>query len=264
MKLIIRKIKEPQGPGQYIVKEYEDFEFVNPIKQVKEMYVGSLMSFERDLLLMNGFTPPEDILRKLLLKRALINWKKELEHYKSIKIPESLIDLLEADKKKDQINCLKGLSLTTDELVAFLFTAFEKHGFTYSQYKASHNHEGLDENELPALIHVEDNGTVKTIGKTNLTTGQLKQVVDHRKVMVSKFLDNGEKWHCFFLTFKSLRGEESYKDGQPHLHYISNLWNIPRQEVKEQLTSKTYNLPSLPHIDFYTDKTREVRIMENK
>ena len=78
--------------------------------------------------------------------------------------------------------------------------------------------------------------------------------VEHRKVIVSKFLDKGDIWHCFFLTFKSLDGKENYHDGQPHLHYISSAWNIPRQEVKEQLTSKKYSLPSLPHIDFHTHR----------
>jgi hypothetical protein len=252
MKIKTRKIGKPGEGGQYIIREYDDFEYVNPIHQVMKMYIGSTMSFERDVLLINGFDGPEEIMEKVLFKRAIQGWTKELKKYKSIKLPENLLTLLETERKKDQIKLLKNVSLTTHELIAFIFYAYEKHGYTYSQYKASYHHKGLDVTKLPALIHIEKDGKVNTIGKTKLTEGQLKQVVEHRKVTVSKFLDNGEKWHCFFLTFKSLGGKEGYKDGQPHLHYISNAWNIPRQAVKEQLTSKEYSLPSLPHIDFYT------------
>lgn len=254
MKIRTRKIGDLHDTGQYIVREYDDFEFVNPINQIMTMYIGSMMSFERDMLIMKGFNAPEEIIGDVLFKRAIKDWDEELKRYKSIKVPEDLINILKTDKKKEQINLLKGLSLTSDELIAFIFKAYEDFGYTYSQYKASHHHEGLDEKELPDLIHIENNGKIHSIGKTKLTEGQQKQVIEHRKVTVSKFIDNGDKWHCFFLTFKSLGGKEQYKDGQPHLHYISNTWNLSRQDVKEQLTNKKYSLPSLPHIDFHTHR----------
>jgi hypothetical protein len=73
-------------------------------------------------------------------------------------------------------------------------------------------------------------------------------VVEHRKVIISKFLDNKTAWHCFFLTFKSIRREESWQDGQPHFHYISDKFGISRENVIVQLKSKDYNLGTLPHI----------------
>lgn len=254
MKIRTQKIGKPAEGGQYIIREYDDFEYVNPVHQVMNMYIGASMSFDRDILLMEGFNAPEDIIRKILFKSAIQEWTKELKMYKSIELQENLLTLLETEKKKEQIQLLKGVSLTSDELIAFIFYAHEKFGYTYSQYKASHHHKGLDVSKLPTVIHIEEDGKVNSIGETTLTEGQQRQVVEHRKVTVSKFIDNGEKWHCFFLTFKSLGGKENYKDGQPHLHYISNAWNIPRQEVKEQLTSKKYSLPSLPHIDFHTHR----------
>jgi len=254
MKIRTRKIGNLHETGQYIVREYDDFEYVNPINQIMTMYIGSMMSFERDMLMMKGFNAPEEIIGEILFKRAINDWKEELNRYKAIRIPENLINILKTDKKKEQINLLKGLSLTSDELIAFIFKSHEDFGYTYSQYKASHHHEGLDEKELPAVIHIEEDGKIHTIGKTKLTEGQQKQVIEHRKVTVSKFIDNGDKWHCFFLTFKSLGGKEQYKDGHPHMHYISNSWNISRQDVKEQLTNKKYSLPSLPHIDFHTHR----------
>jgi hypothetical protein len=61
---------------------------------------------------------------------------------------------------------------------------------------------------LPTLIHL-DGDKVKTAGETTLTKEQLKNVVNYRKVTVSKFLDKGDTWYCFFLTYRSLRGEET-------------------------------------------------------
>lgn len=157
-------------------------------------------------------------------------------------------------EKKDQVRLLKNISFTSDELIAFILKAHELHGYKYSLYNASHNHKGLDAAELPEFIEIDDDGTVNTVGETKMTKGQQKQVIEHRKVTVSKFLDLDDRWHCFFLTYKSLAGKENYKDGQPHLHYISNCWNIPRESVKDQLTGKKYSLPSLPHVDFHTHR----------
>lgn len=254
MKIRTRKIGKPYESGQYIIREYDDFEFVNPIHQIMNMYIGSSMSFDRDLLIMKGFDAPEEIMDKILFKRAIEQWQKELKKYKTIELSKNLLTLFKTDKKKEQIRLLKDISLTSDELISLIFQAHEKFGYTYSQYKASHNHKGLDVSQLPSMIHIDEDGEVNTIGKTSLTIGQQKQVVEHRKVTVSKFLDKGDTWHCFFLTFKSLSGKENYKNGQPHLHYISSAWNISRKDVKEQLTSTKYGLPSIPHIDFYTHR----------
>ena len=253
------KISIPGQKGYYKIRKQNDFEYVNPIEQTKQMFNGSHISFEKDLLLLNGFSAPLDWMQSFLLSRANEEWNKKLAEIKNTKFPNSLNDLLAASNKKDQIKSLKGISLTSGELIAFIFNAWEEHGYTYSQYSASHHHAGIDESKLPELIHIEDDGTITTVGQTDMTKGQQKNVVRQRKVTVSKFLDKDNSWHCFFLTFRSLRGEENYKNGHPHLHYISDKWGLTRKEVLKQLTSKKYNLPALPHVDFHTHRNpREV------
>lgn len=101
---------------------------------------------------------------------------------------------------------------------------------------------------MPKLVEIKDD-KVSKVGNTTLTDGQLKQAVDHRKVVVAKFIDKEDEWHCIFLTYDSIRGKESWKGGQPHYHYISDKFGIPRAEVLNQLKSRIYNLGSLPHID---------------
>ncbi len=250
-------IDDPDDGGKFHLQEVDDFEFVNPIEQLSSIFIGASVWLDEKILAAHGYSMPTTRMDEFLFKKAVGKWASEYKKITCIKLPINLFRLMEANSKKEQIKSLKGLSLTSDELVAFLFMAHEKYGFKYSQYRAQHYHKGFDETRLPTIIHVGDNGVLKTIGKTDLTKGQQRQAVEHRKVTVSKFLDNGSDWHCFFLTFRSMGGKENYKEGQPHLHYISSKWGIERDEVRNQLTSKDYSLPSLPHIDF--DRHRNLK-----
>lgn len=257
MKLRHIEINDPEDNGTFNFYEAGDFEYVNPIEQISGIYINSAIELERSVLKLTKFEGSEEIIEKVLLKRALKDWDSKHNEIIKTTIPKNLIELLTSSTKKEQIKLLKGLSINTSQLIAFVFLAFEQFGFKFSQYKAQHHHSGLNINHLPQLIYVEDNGNVKTIGKTVLTKGQQLQAVEHRKATVSKFLDNDNGWHCFFLTFRSLSGKETYKNGQPHLHYISDKWGIDREEVKAQLTSKDYRLPPLPHIDFHTYRDKK-------
>lgn len=88
---------------------------------------------------------------------------------------------------------------------------------------------------------------MKTAGETKLTEGQLKNVINHRKVTISKFLDKGDLWHCFFITYNSIGGKDKWQDGQPHYHYISDKWGFNRKDAVERLKSTNYP-PTSVHI----------------
>ena len=245
-----KKINDTTGTGHHSLVEIDDFEFVNPTAQISEMLIRSQMFFERDFLRFAGFPIDNPIGQNILFKRAQEEWSKKYEKLKTIEIPESFIKVLATDSKKDQIRLLKGASLTSEQLLAFLIKAGEENGYVYSQYRGEHLPKGFETKDLPTLAEVTEDGDVKIIGETPMTKGQVKHSIEKRHVAVSKFLDKDDRWHCLFLTYKSLGGEENNKDGQPHLHYISNSWGLTREYVVGQLKSKNYQLPSLPHIDF--------------
>ena len=90
---------------------------------------------------------------------------------------------------------------------------------------------------MPVLAELKGQGDIRIIGKTDLTNGQLKQTIEQRHVVVSKFLDKDDKWHCFFQTYRGLGEQENYSNGQPHLHDISSAWGLPREFVLKQLKS---------------------------
>ena len=139
--------------------------------------------------------------------------------------------------------------MNTEMLIAIIFRAKIDFGYTFSEYKTEYLHNGINPEDLPTVLHVEEEKLTK-IGETILTDGQLRQAMSTRKYTVAKFLDVGENWHCFFMNFRSINGEEKGNNGQPHYHYISSAFGISRTKVVEQLKSRHYKFSSLPHIDF--------------
>jgi hypothetical protein len=242
------KIPDDSGNGSYIIFEAPDFEYVDPTKHYAESYIATHVSMMREIILLKKPPIPIDCIEKYIHKKAIKDWFKKLKEIEETQVPDNLILLIKAGTKKEQVKLLENLSITTDQLIAFIFKAWTEYGFSFSQYKSEHHHSGLDKTQMPIIVEIKD-GKVNKVGTTPLTDGQLKQAVDHRKVIVANFFDKGSTWHCFFLTFDSLKGKETWKGGQPHFHYISDKFGIPRQKVVEQLKSKNYRLGSLPHID---------------
>ena len=91
---------------------------------------------------------------------------------------------------------------------------------------------------------IDNEESISIIGETTLKEGELKNVILHRKKIVANFLDKGNEWHCFYLTFKALAGKETWNKGQPHCHYLSDKFGVSREEVIQGI--KTGNIPSTP------------------
>ncbi len=247
--MIRREVVNTKTGEKLIMFEEGDFENVNPVKHygdsfiVKGMILRGVPNEE-----LNGTKEPS-IISKQKFVEAASHWEEMMANFRKIDVPKGLIALLSATKKSEQEKLLKGVALSPDILMAFLIVAYEKFGFTLSQYTSEHPQKGLDTSKMPLAYNVEEGGDVKVYGTTDLSAEQLKQAVEHRKVKIAKILDNGNQWHCFFTTFKSLRGEETWQGkGQPHYHYISNFFGIDRKTVVKQIKSEKYNLGNLPHI----------------
>jgi hypothetical protein len=240
---------------EYFISKEEDFEYANPIEKISNSHIEVHMGLMKLLPIPPIFS--KNIMEKVMYKKALADWEEYYKKMMELQLPGNLSLLLESSSKKEQIKLLKGLSLTSDELSAFIMKSYSEHGYLCSQYTSHFFPNGTNENDLPRLAHIEDGGQLTTIGETTLTEGQVRKLVTERTVKVAKFLDRGDHWHCFFLTYKSMNGQENHKSGQPHLHYISDKWTISRGYVLQQMKSKDYNLPSLPHIDYHRHKNQE-------
>jgi len=250
------RIAQDDGKGIYTMFRSNDFEYVDPIIHYTESYLVTNMSMLRDIFYFKKLPIPMESIEKFIQREALKDWNEKLKEIKNTQVPNNLILLLQAKSKGEQIKLINGLAIDPDQLIAFIFKAWTDFGFSFSQYTSEHQHKGLDTSEMPKLVEIKD-GKVKKVGSTSLTDGQLKQAVEHRKVIISKFIDKDDSWHCLFLTFDSIKGKESWKGGQPHYHYISDKFGIHREKVVDQLKSKKYKLGNLPHIDLTDYRSEE-------
>jgi hypothetical protein len=247
---MIRKfqIKDNNGTGTYTFFESPDIEFVDPIEYYSKTFIASNFSMMRDLMLLNHPQIPLEIMEKVIYKQVLKDWSAKYEEIEQTKVPEYLVALLMSKSKNEQEKLLRNTSITPEQLIAFIFFAKRDYNYFFSQYTSEFQQTGLDQSKMPKVVEIKD-GKVRKVGETTLSDGQLKQAIEHRKTVVSKFLDKESEWHCLFLTFDSLKGKEIWKGGQPHYHYISDKFGIHREKVIKNLKSKKYNLGSLPHID---------------
>lgn len=241
------EIADESGNGKYIIFEAPDVEYVNPIDYYAEAQMSMDISMMRDILQLKLPHFPLEFLEPYILREANKEWQKKHNEINQTTIPQKFTTLLTTTKKREQIKLLKNSSITPEQLIALIFKGWTEYGYSFSQYVSEMPHNGLDVTKMPILVEIKKNN-VRKVGSTSMTDGQLKQAIEHRKVMVAKFLDKQNEWHCFFLTYESLKGKESWKNGTPHYHYISDKFGLTRQNVLEQLKSCNYSLGSLPHI----------------
>lgn len=140
------------------------------------------------------------------------------------------------------------MSCNPDELMSFIFKSYNEHVFLYSKYRFDNLPNGLEDKKLPKVFHLKDDGSIEKIGETDLTDGELKNVIEHRKVIIAHFFEKDEFWHCLFLTFNSVAGKENWKNGQPHFHYISSSFGISKDDFIESMKNGKYRSTSI-HID---------------
>jgi hypothetical protein len=254
-------IPDKEGNGEYLIVSGEvDRASIEAHLVERHMTIGVLMKAR--YLKNRGIVTAENEQQAMMIlaKRASLEWPEEFSEMKSEPVPRYLIELLSATNKKAQLRLLKGATINSKQLLAFLIEA-EQHGFTYSRYLENHLASDADTSKMPRFFERKEDGSIKTAGQTSMTDAQLKHVLDQRKAIVATILDKGDDWHCFFATYKGLAGEENYKEdqgGQPHYHYISSKWgSVTRQQVIDGVRSGNYVSTSV-HIDLLNYGTASV------
>lgn len=242
-----RKISD--GEGIYTIHSSGDkIEFVHPVDYLFNLSVGISMSLEKDVLKLTQPELYEKVDNHYFKKRATKDAIKHLEEIASVEIPANFIKLLSTKTKSEQEKLLRNQTLNTYQLTNLLMKAGIDFGYSFSQYIGRHEPKGIDTSNQPKLSYVEGDKVTK-VGETDLSDGQLKHLIKFRKVTISKFLDRQDSWHCFYITQKSLKGEETWNSGEPHFHYLSDKFGINREETVVRLMSDNPPKSSI-HIGF--------------
>jgi hypothetical protein len=243
-----REVIKKKTGERIVMFEDSDFEYENPVKHYADYFIVSRM-------ILRG-VPNEELIgqgnksenSRQIFQEAASDWEEMLYKYKSIKVPENLIQLFDSNKKSEQEALLKEVALTPELLMGLLIKA-EEIGYTLSQYTSEYSQKGLDLSKMPFAFEVKEDGEVEVFGKTELSVGQMKQALKHRNIKIAKILDKGDNWHCFFATYKSLYGDETWQgENQPHFHYISSSYGLDRAEVVAQIKSEKYKLGKSLHV----------------
>lgn len=253
---------DPEYNGDIYVVNFPDFEYVNPIKtdfeqitlaffqSIYTLYSEGYKSGNLKLPKIEGVDEMESI-KNIALKHA--KEKATITLKKIISQPyNNNLNLLFTAKNRDQEkNLMKNLVLSEFELNSFIYNAFKEHNYTYSIYKCEFTPTGTNDQDLPRLILKNEDNQILTSGNSKYTKGQLKNVIEQRTIRISKFIDKGDLWHCFFYTLDGINGKEkSSRENKCHMHYISFRSNLPRSKVVNELKSRNYKLPSTPHIEY--------------
>lgn len=184
---------------------------------------------------------PEDMINKQALADTDAMIENELK--KSMRNPY-LFKLLAQNflSYKEQKRLLKGITLTSNDILWFNKDA-QNLGYLMDIYHEEKYPAKFDEKNIPVCFHQQEDGSIETIGRTDMTDGEMRALLEQRKVVQARIYHKNEYWHCFYFTFKGLSGEEHGPMGSvPHYHYISDKSGITREELNERI--KACNMPT--------------------
>lgn len=242
------QIFDENGQGFTRIFSTDKVEKVNPVEYYKTYELEKRAISLRDLLNAKNPFLASQLDDKFFIKKAEETLVGFFEQFEQTKIHDNFIELLKSTRKKDQVRFLKGMTLNPDELMSLIFKSYKDFGFLYSKYLFENLPSGLEGKKLPKLFHLKEEGKIEKVGETDLTDGELKNIIEQRKVIVSHFFEKEDFWHCFFVTYNSIGGKEIWKKGQAHFHYISSSFGNSKKDFIESMKTGKYKSTSI-HID---------------
>lgn len=153
-------------------------------------------------------------------------------------------ELLEDDalSYKQQIRLIKDLTLSGIDIL-WLNRQAQDMGYLLDVYHEEKYPVKFDQKKHPCVLNQTDDGTMETLGETDMTEGEMRAFLEQRKVVQARIYHRNNHWHCFYFTFKGLAGEESGMMGsKPHYHYLSDKSGLAWDDLLQRI--KDCDLPS--------------------
>lgn len=143
---------------------------------------------------------------------------------------------------KEQIKLLKDVTLTPTDIL-WLNKEAQDAGFLMDIYHEEKYPEKFDEKKHPLLFQKKEDGSIEKMGSTDMTEGEMRALLEQRKVIQARVYHKESIWHCFYFTFKGLAGEESGITGsKPHYHYLSDKSGVKWDDLVSRI--KDCDMPS--------------------
>lgn len=224
-------VKYNIGDSSVIGNIMEDVEDVNPRDYFLDFHAKSIISVFIEVLTKKG-VPIVGQIPKMINRTAYEISEEQMRHSESLELPEPLKKLLTEDlKKKEQVSLLKGVSIKYEQLATLFFYAGAL-GFLLSQYRFEGAPGKYATAELPSFIHLLEDGSVEYSGETELSDGQLKEIVETSSFVIARVFKKDCHWHCFYQTKKGVAGQEPGVFGSlSHFHYVSDSFGLNLEDV---------------------------------
>jgi hypothetical protein len=143
---------------------------------------------------------------------------------------------------KDQNKLLDGITLGPSDIL-WLNKEAQEMGYLLDIYHEEKYPIKFNEKQMPVVFHEEKDGTIKQMGTTDMTEGEMRAFLEQRKVIQARIYHKDDIWHCFYFTFKGLSGlERGLMGSQPHYHYLSDKSGISWDELIRRI--KTCDMPT--------------------
>jgi len=184
---------------------------------------------------------PDDFVRQFVLQKT-DEWIAQML---SKSEPHPAIHQLLTDETlshKEQERLLKDVILTPTDIL-WLNKEAQNIGYLLNIYHEEKYPEKFNEKEIPLLCHKKHDGSIEKMGTTDMTDGEMRALLEQRKVIQARIYHKKSIWHCFYFTFKGLAGEESGLLGsKSHYHYLSNKSGIVWDDLLKRI--KSCDMPS--------------------
>ena len=177
---------------------------------------------------------PEYVVRKFVLEKV----EEQIATMLASTVLKPEIQALFSDNSlsfKEQAKLLKGMMLTASDIL-WLNKCAQDLGYLLDVYHEESFPSKFDEKQKPIIINRNEE-KIESIGKTDMSEGEMKALLEQRKVVFARIYHIDSYWHCFYCTYKGLAGLEGGKFGsQPHYHYISDKSGITLEKLVDGIT----------------------------
>jgi hypothetical protein len=177
---------------------------------------------------------PDDMVRKFVLKQTDDMIARKL----AVSQPHPAIHQLftnDSLSHKEQNKLLKDVTLSPSDLI-WLNKEAQDLGYLMDIYHEEKYPEKFNGMKHPYLFQKKKDGTIEKMGSTDMTEGEMRAMIEQRKVIQARIYHKGSTWHCFYFTYKGLAGEESGIMGsKPHYHYLSDKSGIKWDDLVSRI-----------------------------
>ena len=213
-----------------------------PFDYYRLIYVYNSANLFQDVLKIKcPISIPDDVVKRFVLQKT----DEMIAQKLSKSSPNPVIHQLLKDdtlSHKKQERLLKDVVLKPDDIL-WMNKEAQEMGYLLDIYHEEKYPEKFKEKKHPFLFHQKKDDSVEVIGTTNMSEGEMRALLEQRKVIQARIYHKNNIWHCFYFTYKGLAGEESGLMGsKPHYHYLSDKSGIVWDDLMKRI--KDCDMPS--------------------